>query len=447
MRKVITYGTFDLLHQGHINILKRAKALGDYLIVGVTTDHYDKNRGKLNVQRSLVERIEDVRSTGLADEIIIEELEGQKIEDILKYDVDRFVIGSDWVGKFDYLNEYCEVIYLERTKGISSTQIRTENSVTLRMGVIGSGRIAGRFITESKYVSRVEIVGVYNPRVESAERFSNTHSLEFATDNLEEFFSKTDVVYIASPHGTHYQYVKESLLRDKHVLCEKPISLSQAEAEELYALASERGLVLLEAIKTAYSPGFSHLCNVAKSGAIGKILDVEASFTTLRSGTIRELDPKCDGGSINELASYPALAIVKLLGLNTQDIRFYTRVRNGIDEFTKCVMQYPKATASFKVGLCAKTEGDLVITGTKGYIYVPAPWWKTSYFEVRSEHQVQTQRYFDNFSGDGLRYELHEFITMINAETKTNYRLRPNESIKIAEIIDLFNKRSNTFDI
>lgn len=447
MKKVITYGTFDLLHQGHINILRRAKELGDHLIVGVTTDNYDKNRGKLNVQRSLMERIEDVRNTGLADEIIIEELEGQKIDDILKYGVDIFAIGSDWVGKFDYLNEFCSVVYLERTKGVSSTQIRTENSTTHRMGTIGNGRIATRFITESKYVSGVEVVGVYNPRLESAVTFYDKHNLEFATDNLDVFYSKVDVVYIASLHGTHYSYIKESLMHDKHVLCEKPICLSKAETEELYNLAQERNLVLLEGIKTAYSPGFSHLCNVAKSGAIGKIIDVEASFTTLRSGDIRELNPQCDGGSVNELASYPMVAIIKLLGRNYRDIRFYSRVRNGIDEFTKCMIQYNKATASFKVGLCAKTEGELVITGTKGYIYVPAPWWKTSYFEVRYENPNLIQRYFDNFNGDGLRYELHEFITMVNSKRLTNYKLMPEESIKIAETIELFKQRTNTFYI
>ncbi|WP_292883327.1 adenylyltransferase/cytidyltransferase family protein, partial [Methanobrevibacter sp. UBA188] len=121
--KVITYGTFDLFHEGHYNILKRAKDLGDYLIVGVTSEHYDKGRGKLNVSQSLVERIDNVKNSGLADEIIVEEYDGQKIEDIKKYDIDKFVIGSDWLGKFDYLNEYCEVVYLERTKGVSSTQL------------------------------------------------------------------------------------------------------------------------------------------------------------------------------------------------------------------------------------------------------------------------------------------------------------------------------------
>ena len=142
MKRVITYGTYDLLHQGHINLLRRAKALGDYLIVGVTTDNFDLERGKLNVRNNVMERIENVRKTGLADEIIIEEYLGQKIDDIQRYDVDIFAIGSDWEGHFDYLKEYCEVVYLERTEGISSTQLRNED--TVRLGIIGTEKFKYR---------------------------------------------------------------------------------------------------------------------------------------------------------------------------------------------------------------------------------------------------------------------------------------------------------------
>ena len=127
MKKVITYGTYDLLHYGHIRLLERAKALGDYLIVGVTADDFDKSRGKINVQQSLMERIEGVKNTGIADEIIIEEYEGQKIDDIRRYGVDIFTVGSDWKGKFDFLKEEgCEVVYLPRTPEISSSQIKED---------------------------------------------------------------------------------------------------------------------------------------------------------------------------------------------------------------------------------------------------------------------------------------------------------------------------------
>ena len=88
MKRVITYGTYDLLHYGHIRLLERAKSLGDYLIVGVTADGFDRARGKINVQQSLIERVEAIKATGLADKIIVEEYEGQKIDDIRKYDID-----------------------------------------------------------------------------------------------------------------------------------------------------------------------------------------------------------------------------------------------------------------------------------------------------------------------------------------------------------------------
>ena len=136
MRTVITYGTFDLFHKGHYNILKRAKEEGDYLIVGVTGESYDAERGKLSVQDSLATRIENVKATGFADKIIVEEYLGQKIPDILKYHVDVLVIGSDWKGKFDHLKKYCEIKYLERTKDISSTQLREEKLTIYKLGIV-----------------------------------------------------------------------------------------------------------------------------------------------------------------------------------------------------------------------------------------------------------------------------------------------------------------------
>ena len=189
MVKVITYGTFDLFHEGHYRLLKRAKDLGDYLIVGVTTEAYDKTRGKLNVVDSLVTRIENVKKTGFADEIVIEESQGQKVTDIRKFNVDIFAIGSDWIGAFDYLKDYCKVVYLERTKNISSTMLREKNRPIQRIGIIGTGRIAERFIPEAKLVSGVSTQGVYNPHTESAARFANQWEIS-AYENIEDFMAR-----------------------------------------------------------------------------------------------------------------------------------------------------------------------------------------------------------------------------------------------------------------
>lgn len=125
MRKVITYGTFDLLHYGHINILKRAKELGDYLIVAVSTNEFNEIKGK-NCYFSFDERKKLVQSVRYVDLVIPENNWEQKIEDIKEYKVDVFVIGDDWRGKFDFLKDYCEVVYLERTPEISTTKIKNE---------------------------------------------------------------------------------------------------------------------------------------------------------------------------------------------------------------------------------------------------------------------------------------------------------------------------------
>lgn len=438
MIKVITYGTFDLFHEGHYRLLQRAKALGDYLIVGVTTEAYDATRGKLNVIDDLMTRIENVRKTGFADEIIIEETPGQKFSDIKKYNIDIFTVGSDWIGGFDYLKDYCQVVYLERTKNISSTMLRETNRPIQRIGIIGTGRIAERFIPEAKLVSGVSTQGVYNPHGESAVRFAERWDIEAYTD-LEEFFSNIDVVYIASPHQTHYEYIKASLEHGKHVLCEKPMVLRKTQAEEVFRYAKEHDLILLEEIKTAYCPGFQKLLGIACSGSIGSIRNVEACFTKLEKAGTRELTDLIYGGSFTELGSYVLLPILKIFGTEYQELRFDTvRGENGLDLFTKTSLVYPTGIATATCGLGVKSDGRLLIAGTKGYIVAEAPWWKTTYFEVHYEEANRVDRYSEIFLGDGLRYEISNFLYMINKSNKDNFKLTRGESTAMAGIMEKF---------
>lgn len=446
MKKVITYGTYDLLHQGHINLLRRAKELGDYLIVGVTSDSFDRGRGKLNVRNNVLERVEAVKATGYADEVIIEDYLGQKIDDIQKYDVDVFAIGSDWVGKFDYLNEYCKVVYLPRTEGISSTQLRAESQDSYRIGIIGSGRIANRFVPETKVVNGADVVAVLNPNALEAESFANKHNIEAFSD-LDSFIDKVDIIYVASPHLTHYDYVKRCLFAGKHVLCEIPFMLKKSEAQELYRLAEEKNLVLLEASKTAYSPAFGHIITLVKSGIIGDVVDVKASLSKIVPPPTRELDEKQAGGAMTEHAPLTLLAIIKLLGIDWKDINFHSRMENGVDIYTNGVVNYSHATASFTLGIGVKTEGNLVISGTKGYIYVPAPWWLTDFFEVRYENQTKNKKYFYSYDGDGLRYEIQEWLSMIVNKRRSSYKLRRRESVAIAEIIEMYRNKENVTEI
>ena len=436
LKRVITYGTFDLFHEGHRRLLERARALGDHLIVGVTTDNYDDSRGKLNVAQTLMERINNVVASGLADEVIIEEYEGQKIQDIQKHEVDIFAIGSDWLGKFDYLKDYCEVVYLDRTKGVSSTQLRNETAGVLRIGIAGAGRIAARFVAEARYVSGVSVEAVHSRTWERTKEFADRHELEWANQSYEDLLGHVDAVYVATPHDTHYDYARRAIEAGLHVLCEKPMTLSRAQTAELFELAASRGVVLLEAVKTAFSPGFQRMVAVARSGSIGQVRSVDATFTKLVDSG-REM-VGADGGSISELATYPLLAAVKLLGLGFTDLQTVSLRPPGsdVEVFSRIDLTYPHAVASARTGLGVKAEGDLVVAGSAGYIYVPAPWWLTEYFEARFEDSRKSKKYYYKFDGDGLRYELAEFASMIRSGTPESFKLRPAESIAIADMIE-----------
>lgn len=438
MVRVITYGTFDLFHEGHYRLLQRAKQLGDYLIVGVTTEGYDQTRGKLNVVDSLMTRIENVKKSGFADEIIIEETAGQKFRDIKKYHIDIFTVGSDWTGKFDYLNDYCKVVYLERTKDISSTMLREQNTYIQRIGIIGTGRIAKRFIPEAACVSGISVQGVYNPHLESAKSFAKNHDMNYY-ESMEDFFAEVDSVYIASPHETHYEYIKAALEHGKHVLCEKPMVLNKDQANELFNDAKKRNLILFEGIKTAYCPGFIKLLGIACSGAIGGIKNIEACFTKLEDLDSRELTDLKYGGSFTELGTYCMLPIFKIFGDEYEKVSFDTvKGSNGLDILTKAHFKYPNAIATATCGLGVKSEGQLIISGTKGYIVVEAPWWKTNYFEVRHENPADVEKFSDRFLGDGLRYEINDFLSMINGSAKSEYKLTRSESVAFADVIERF---------
>lgn len=439
MVKVITYGTYDLLHYGHIRLLERAKALGDYLIVGITSDDYDRTRGKINNQQTLMERIKAVKDTGIADEIIVEEYEGQKIDDIRRLGVDIFTVGSDWEGYFDYLNEYCKVVYLPRTEGISSSAVRTEKR-KLRIGLVGEAVLRTKFINESKFVNGVEVVGI----CASQRGFEPEVADIYYTDNYDELLERVDAVYIISKPEQHYLDTKKALLAKKHVLCESPIALKESECSELFDLARQYDLILMDAIKTAYSTAYERLVLLAKAGKIGNVVSVDSVCTSLRDGiNVEGADLTQKWNSMCAWAPVALLPIFQILGVEYGKKTITTMFRDketNMDAFTKIDFVYPKAVASIKVAKGAKAEGELIITGTNGYIYVPAPWWKTDYFEVRYENQEDNKRYFYQLDGEGIRYEIVAFCKSIEAKRSISY-IPEAVSVGIVSIIESFNER------
>ena len=443
MIKVITYGTYDLLHHGHIRLLERAKALGDYLIVGVTSDDFDRDRGKINIRQSLIERVEAVKATGLADEIVVEEYEGQKIDDIRRLGVDIFTVGSDWKGKFDYLKEYCEVVYLERTEGVSSTQIRSEEK-QVRMGFIGDASKAEfcKYIKECSCVNGISVSGI---AVENIQQKADELEKYQCFDDYQTLLEQCDAVYIASAISKRYGQIKYALQNGKHVLCKSPVAMTVEECEELYALAQRKGLILMDSIKTAYATAYNRLQLLTKGGRIGEILSVDVTCTSMRELKIDRHDQKSMWNSITSWGPVGMLPVFQLLGTEYRDIVITSKMDNEVtdfDIFTKIDFTYKNAVATVSVGKGYKSEGELIISGTQGYIYVPAPWWKTDYFELRFEQMEENKRYFYQLDGEGIRYELVAFVRSIREKKMLGY-VDKAISMGIVDVIEKFNKREH----
>lgn len=314
----------------------------------------------------------------------------------------------------------------------------------MRIGIIGTGRIAARFADtaltgiESTYISCV-----YNPREESALRFIQQHNIQACTADWDEFVDNIDAAYVASPHETHYEYSRKLLLSGKHVLCEKPAALKKEQVRELIDIAQNNQLVYMEALKTAYCPGYKALIKIAESGRIGRIVEVEAAFSRLTPLNTREYKDDDCNGSFFEFGSYTLLPVLTLLGCEYDDVTFRTvRAQNGVDAYTKAFIEYKDEyidkTAIVKTGLGAKTEGQLVVTGTNGYILAKSPWWLTKEFEVRYENPGKIERYRFGYEGTGLCYEVREFVHRIKNNDKKTVDISDNISIAMAGVMERF---------
>ncbi|MCR5547001.1 MAG: Gfo/Idh/MocA family oxidoreductase, partial [Lachnospiraceae bacterium] len=238
----------------------------------------------------------------------------------------------------------------------------------IRIGMIGTGRIAKRFLLEARSGGSVAVIGVYNPRRESADAFSHANDVT-GFYGLSELFASVDAVYIASPHETHFEYAKRALMAGKHVLCEKPLCLKEEETKSLFSLAREKNLVLMEGVKTSYSPGFQKVLELIDAGTIGDVAYVDACFTKLESKTSRELTDEVYGGSFRELGSYVMLPALKIFGCDISSHEFDCVYNDkNIDIFTKGTLRFKNGcVANMICGLGVKGDGRLMVSGTKGY--------------------------------------------------------------------------------
>lgn len=432
MKRVITYGTFDLFHQGHYNIIKRARELGDYLIVGVTSESYDIERGKLNVRDSLLKRIENVRNTGFADEIIIEEYQGQKVSDIIKYNIDVLVVGSDWRGKFDYLKNYCDVQYLERTKNISSTQLRGEGTI-FNIGVVTDDTKDNGIVVESKYVSGLHVESVYSEDKETARLFCEKYELDSYGDDFDSFLKGLNIVYIKSSLKKRTEYIEKAIEHGKYVISDSPITLRPDKLKELFKKAVEHNVVLVEKIMLVYLRAFNQLVWLTHGELVGNVVSVKCAISQ---------DDFEGGKSFNETVAHAICAIIKLLGKDCLEVNTNAVKReDGQFVYDMITMKYPQALATIEIGSTVDVEDELVIIGSKGRVTVPNDWWNTGYFEAKVEGNEFLKRFSFNFEGNGFRYLLQELMIMISDKRTECTRLFYEESEALVDILKIINQR------
>ena len=196
----------------------------------------------------------------------------------------------------------------------------------------------------------------------------------------------------------------------------------------------------MEGLKTAYCPAFEKLIYLVKSGHIGKVLSVDANFTQILKEEAKN-QVRIAGGSVLSLGVYPILAVFKLLGTHYDKVDFLPYYEDGVDIFTKINFYYPEVAASAIVAINGKSEGSLVISGTEGYVYVPAPWWKTEFFDVRYEDINRNRKYFYKFEGEGLRYETVDFLKRIREGRPDSLQWSRDEILAESKFLETFLKR------
>ncbi|CAA6826655.1 MAG: Glycerol-3-phosphate cytidylyltransferase (EC [uncultured Sulfurovum sp.] len=441
-KTIITYGTYDMLHVGHMKLLERAKELGDYLIVGVTDENYDRSRGKLNVVESTKKRVKSIEALDFVDKVIVETHKNQKAEDMVEYDVDIFAIGDDWVGAFDYLNEYTHVEYLARTEGISSTKLRKENFDIIKLGIVGLGRDTQAFIDEASFVSNLKINRIYSPDFLAVKKYTKkSNVIKYGHDNYDDFLDTSiSAVYIDTKLEAHYSLIKKAILAGKHVLCENPLALHKNELKELLSLAKEEKVLLLSALKTAFLPAFNQLLAELEEGIIGEVKEVRATRTSLYKEQDYP-DSFMEQGATNILSSYPSLLVNKILG-KSKDLTFFDQGSEGYDVSNLIISKHKGgAVGVSRVATGIKSEGTAVISGTKGYIHIPAPWWLTKKFYVRFEDEHKSQTFNYEFDGDGLRYMIAEFSSLIQRGKRKSKMLTPSDMVGINRVLLEYNER------
>jgi predicted dehydrogenase len=316
--------------------------------------------------------------------------------------------------------------------------LRASAKPILKLGILGVEGMAERFYTASKVISGMEMVAAYDEDPQKLAKFCRGKGKMEPMESEEKFFAECDAVFINSSPERHYDHIMTALETGCHVICNPPMFLNVKEAKECYAKADEKELVLFEGLKTLYFPAFEHLLLLVKSGRIGAVKDIDVSCSQVPDHMELVVKDKYQG-SFYDWAPTALLPIIKTFETECKDCQLINFENENFSYFTRGLLRYPNATAAIRLGKGMKVEGELIITGTKGYLYVPAPWWKPEYFEIRSEDLRNVKKYFYSYEGDGLRYMIYSFLHAINDPERGLLHTRA-EVLRATKLIEKFEK-------
>ena len=317
---------------------------------------------------------------------------------------------------------------------ISRESLLKQGEGYVKIGVIGTGSIATRFAGEVAHVQKTYIHSAYNPDEKELERYCDKFGITNDCHSVEDLLDNVDAVYIASPYQTHYQYAKMALQAGKHVLCETPFTQTYKETQELYHLAEKKGLTLVMAWKTAYCPSFVNILENINTGIIGEVVELTTTTTTLLGSGVSTL---YNNERLAENAIYGMLATIKVIGPEGKRVSSFIKKDGERILYCDMMMEYEDTISHIKAGTGVKSESSMVISGTKGYIYVPAPWWKPDYFEIRFENQSDNKKMYFPYEESGLRYEIKYFIDSIHLKSVEEY-ITKEEILTLARMAEKY---------
>lgn len=310
----------------------------------------------------------------------------------------------------------------------------------LNWGIYGAGAIAGKFAADFTKVEDAKIIAAYARNEEKAKLFCESHVIERAYHLEEDFFNDTDidVVYVSTPHALHAEVVKKALTAGKHVLCEKPFTLNREQAIEIFKLADEKQLFVMEALWTLFLPTITKVFSWVEAGRIGEIKAIEANFGFIGNTDPewRLMNPKLGGGALLDVGIYPVLMANALNKSVPESIKAHGHfTKTGVDGTTFITCQYPNGTmASLNASIEIDLVNTLIIYGSKGRIEVPSFWMADSATLIIDE---TVEKFEANiFEKQGYQYEAKAVCEAIENGMTAHQVVSHEFTIELMETLD-----------